>query len=169
MCSLLFTRGTPYDLLITTLSSPCFADPALSSPQGNRESLRALCDDQWVLERSWQPIICLLVARCLASHFSRVPFLMFLPGELFHIWNELLVFLSSDTPIAPLIALQRVYSVFTLPLCFQASAPARVYRNLSPLAKLQGRRFLFSLPLFPHYPRLKGKLSYWKRSQTRLS
>lgn len=83
-------------LLMTSSSLPLLLSfrllcrPSSISPPGDpTESLRASCDDQRVLERSWQPIICLLVASCLASHFSRVPFLLFLPWELFHIRNGL--------------------------------------------------------------------------------
>lgn len=89
------------DLLFTPAPfsfPPRFVERALTTPGGTRERerLRAPCDDQRVLERPWQPIICLLVASCLASHFSGVPFLIFLPGELFHVWNGLVVFLCPD-------------------------------------------------------------------------
>lgn len=105
-------KAAPNDLLFTPapLPFPSFVEWASSVPQGTRESLRAPCDDQRVLEWSWRPIICLPVASRSASHFSRVPFLIFLPGELFHIWNGLVVFLFPDMPlIVTLMDLRSVY------------------------------------------------------------
>lgn len=93
-CSLMTSSSLP---LLSPFPSLCRASS--HNPRGDageRERLRAPCDDQRALERPWQPIICLLVASCLASHFSRVPFLIFLPGELFHVWNGLVVFLCPD-------------------------------------------------------------------------
>lgn len=64
----------------TPVTSSSLPSPSLAlqtklsqSPEGTQQSLRIPCDDQWVLERSWQPITCLCVASRLALRFSRVP------------------------------------------------------------------------------------------------
>lgn len=146
------------ELLMTSASLPgsfpCFADLALSIPAGTWESLRAPCDDQRVLERSRQPIICLLVARCLASHFSRAPFRMFLPGELFHIWNGLLLFpLLWHTDSASDRFALCLLSVYTGDLFSFMYACLSLQKSLTSykisLDELQGKHFVFSLPLAP--------------------
>lgn len=136
----LLSKGAPNDLLLTPapLSFPCFVDRALNPPGDQRESLRAPCDDQRVLEGSWQPIICLLVASCLASHFSRVPFLIFLPGELFYVWNGLVVFLRNS--ILQKVTLIDPHCVYlektTALLCFQPCMYTQVYKSVHPISKI---------------------------------
>ena len=69
----LLNKAAPNDLLFTPRFSllPLLCRLSSHNPPGDPggESLRAPCDDQRVLERSWQPIIDLGVASCLASHF----------------------------------------------------------------------------------------------------
>lgn len=157
-------------LLMTSSSLPllspslAFVDRALSIPRGTRESLRAPCDDQRVLERSWQPIICLLVASCLASHFSRVPFLIFLPGELFHICNGPVVFLFPDMLlIATLMDLRCVYLGKICRALFSAMYACSIVQK-SPTRFQNQRRLVteeaFSCdppPLLLHQPQCKGE------------
>lgn len=165
---MLLNKAAPNDLLFTPapLSFPHFVDQALSIPQETRESLRAPCDDQRVLERSWQAIICLLVASCLASHFSRVPFLIFLPGELFHICNGLAVFLFPDMLlIVTMIDLRCVYLGKICRALFSAMCACSIVQK-SPTRFQNQRRLvteeefscdIFSSPLLLHQPQCKGE------------
>ena len=136
------TKTAQNDLLLTPL---CFLLPVLCRPSPHNppgepgESLRAPCDDQRVLERSWQPIICLLVASCMASHFRRVPFLIFLPGELFHVRNGLVVSLCLDTLLWKSDSDRSVLHLLgrkSAQLCFPTSSNPQVCTTRHPASKI---------------------------------
>lgn len=76
-----------------------------------------------------------------------MPFLIFLPGELFHIWNGLVVFLFPDTPlIVTLMDLRSVYfgavgkkgekKKYAAELCFLAVCAGEEKKNHQPASKI---------------------------------